>query len=49
MGRATAPTTVLPQQQMPPPTHELTKPRQRKALIAGGALVAVAIAVAGYF
>ena len=49
MGRATAPTTVLPQQQMPPPTHELAKPRQRKALLAGGALVAVAITVAGYF
>src|SRR5438105_1985648 len=49
MSRGTAPTTVLPRQ-LTPPRHALTKPTQRRVLLAVVALfVAVAIAVAGYF
>src|SRR5467141_3189589 len=49
MSRATDPTTVLPAHQRPSTTQELTKFKQRKALVAAVALVVVAIAVAGYF
>src|SRR3989442_2096588 len=49
MSRPTGPTTVLPAQPRPATTHELTKSKQRKALIAVVALVVVAIAVATHF
>src|SRR5438132_1670452 len=49
MSRGTAPTRVLPVQPVSSTTHELTKPKQRKALLAVGALLAVSIVVAGYF
>ena len=49
MSRVTGLTTVLPAQQRPRTTSELTKAKQRKALIAAVASVAVAIAIAAYF
>ncbi|MGH9873548.1 MAG: tetratricopeptide repeat protein [Pyrinomonadaceae bacterium] len=50
MSRPTAPTTMLPAQPATGTTHELTKPIQRKVLIAGAALlVIVGLAIAGYF
>ena len=49
ISRATGPTTVLPAQQAPGLSHQLTKPGRRTVLIAVGSLVAVAIAAVGYF
>src|SRR5438132_9476069 len=49
MNRATAPTTVLPAQQPPSTTRELTKPKRRPVLIAGVLLIAAVFTVAGYF
>src|SRR2546425_5651097 len=49
MKRATAPTTVLPAQQPPSTTRELTKPKRRPVLISGVLLIAAVFIVAGYF
>src|SRR5438552_13668616 len=49
MSRGTAPTRVLPVQPVSSTMHKLTKPKQRKALLAVGALLAVSLVVAGYF
>jgi TolB-like protein/Tfp pilus assembly protein PilF len=49
ISRATAVTTVLPPPQASTPTQNLSTSGQRKTLAALGALVIVAIAVAGYF
>lgn len=45
LGHATGPTSSLPDHQ----THELVKPNRKLVLLALGALVVVAIVVAGYF
>src|SRR5439155_13124336 len=47
MNRATAPTTVLPAQQLPSTTLELTKPK-RRVLIASVLLIAAVFMVGGY-
>ena len=49
MSRAPGPTTVLPAPPTRSPTHDLTRPRRRKVLLAAGAFVAVALAIGGYF
>src|SRR6266849_3419966 len=49
MSRGTGPTTVLPVQQTPSTTRELTKPKRRRVLIAVVLLIAAVFAVAGYF
>ena len=48
IDRETARTTVLPVQQTPGTTHALAKPKRRKFVIAGAALLVSAIAVGGY-
>ncbi len=46
---ATQPTSVLPAGPAPSTTPELIKPKRRKTVIAGAALITLAIAVGGYF
>jgi len=48
INRATAPTTVLPAQQPPSTTRELTKPKRGRVAIAIVLLIALAIAIGGY-
>src|SRR5438132_4373245 len=48
MNRATAPTTVLPAQQPPSTTRELTKPKRGRVAIAIVLLITLAIAIGGY-
>jgi TolB-like protein/lipoprotein NlpI len=48
MGRATAPTTMLPAQ-MPVTTSSLAKPKRRRLVIALIALAAIVTTIAGYF
>src|SRR5438132_974519 len=48
LARANAATTVLPAQQLPSTTPELTKPKRRPVLIASILLIAAVIGV-GYF
>jgi TolB-like protein/Flp pilus assembly protein TadD len=49
INRPTAPTTVLPAQQMPGTTRDLSRAGRRRAVIVVGALVCLALAIAGYF
>ncbi len=49
INRATAPTTVLPEQPATAPTRKLNGSSSRKALIAIGALLILAFGAAGYF
>src|SRR2546421_12642662 len=49
MSRGTAPTTVLPAQQPPSTTRELTKPKRDRVAIAIVLLIALAIAIGGCF
>ena len=52
LGRGTGPTTVLPSGSFPPTTHELTKPKRRKAVVSvvtlASLLLVLIVAVGGY-
>jgi TolB-like protein/Tfp pilus assembly protein PilF len=48
ISRSTGPTTVLPAQQTPGTTRELSKPTRRTTLVAIASLIAVALIAGGY-